>query len=111
MSQYLLNFGRSHLSGKSDGYLAFLWCMAKASQDRGRYSDHIKSYLASKADQLRPTLKLKPRFLAFRSTAAHSARSSRSSRDVKSTGLSPDLLLPFFILNCGSSDVNQLGFF
>ncbi|PBQ09935.1 hypothetical protein CCL07_04385 [Pseudomonas congelans] len=52
MSQYLLSFARSHLSGKSDGYLALLWCMAKASQDRGRYSDHIKSYLASNADQL-----------------------------------------------------------
>lgn len=52
MSQYLLNFTRSHLSGKSDGYLALLWCLAKASQDRGRYSDHIKSYLASNADQL-----------------------------------------------------------
>src|SRR3990167_4472182 len=52
MSQYLLSFARSHLDGKSDGYLALLWCMAKASQDRGRYSDHIKSYLASNADQL-----------------------------------------------------------
>lgn len=52
MSQYLLSFARSHLEGKSDGYLALLWCMAKASQDRGRYSDHIKSYLTSNADQL-----------------------------------------------------------
>lgn len=52
MSQYLLSFAKSHLDGKSDGYLALLWCMAKASQDRGRYSDHIKSYLASNADQL-----------------------------------------------------------
>lgn len=55
MSQYLLSFARSHLSGKSDGYLALLWCLAKASQDRGRYSDHIKSYLASNADKLLST--------------------------------------------------------
>ena len=55
MSQYLLSFARSHLDGKSDGYLALLWCIAKASQSRGRYSDHIKSYLDSNADQLLST--------------------------------------------------------
>lgn len=52
MSQYLLSFARSHIAGKSEGYLALLWSIAKAGQNRGRYSDHIKSYLASNADQL-----------------------------------------------------------
>ncbi|PJY96156.1 ATP-binding protein [Pseudomonas donghuensis] len=52
MSQYLLSFARSHLEGKSDGYLALLWCMYKANQDRGRYSEHIKAYLTSAADQM-----------------------------------------------------------
>lgn len=52
MSQYLLSFARSHLDGKTDGYLALLWCMYKANQDRGRYSEHIKAYLTSAADQM-----------------------------------------------------------
>lgn len=52
MSQYLLSFARSHLVGKTDGYLALLWCMYKANQERGRYSEHIKAYLSSSADQM-----------------------------------------------------------
>lgn len=52
MSQYLLSFARSHLDGKTDGYLALLWCMYKANQERGRYSEHIKAYLTSAADQM-----------------------------------------------------------
>lgn len=52
MSQYLLSFARSHLDGKSDGYLALLWCMYKANQERGRYSEHIKAYITSAHDQM-----------------------------------------------------------
>lgn len=52
MSQYLLSFARENLAGKSDAYLALLWCMYKANQDKGRYSDHIKSHLTTAADQL-----------------------------------------------------------
>lgn len=52
MSQYLLSFARENLAGKSDAYLALLWCMYKANQSKGRYSDHIKSHLTTAADQL-----------------------------------------------------------
>lgn len=55
MSQYLLSFARDNLDGKSDAYLALLWCIYKAKQSKGRYSDHIKSYLATAADQLLET--------------------------------------------------------
>ncbi len=52
MSQYLLSFARENLVGKSDAYLALLWCMFKANQEKGRYSDHIKSHLTTAAGQL-----------------------------------------------------------
>lgn len=52
MSQYLLSFARNHIEGKTDGYLALLWCMYKAHQERGRYSEHIKVHLASTASQI-----------------------------------------------------------
>lgn len=52
MSQYLLSFARENLVGKSDAYLALLWCMFKANQEKGRYSDHIKLHLTTAADQL-----------------------------------------------------------
>jgi len=52
MSQYLMSFARNHLAGKSDAYLALLWCMYKSTQNKGRYSDHIKLHLTSAADQL-----------------------------------------------------------
>jgi len=52
MGQYLLSFASSNLGDKSDGCLALLWCMIKASQVRGHYSDHIESYQASNADEL-----------------------------------------------------------
>ncbi|WP_104204363.1 AAA family ATPase [Billgrantia saliphila] len=52
MSQYLLSFARSHLDGKSDAYLALFWCLYKANQSKGRYSEHIKTYLATAADEL-----------------------------------------------------------
>lgn len=52
MSQYLLSFARENLVGKSDAYLALLWCIYKANQSKGRYSDHIKSYLTTTADRL-----------------------------------------------------------
>lgn len=52
MSQYLLSFARENLAGKSNAYLALLWCMYKANQGKGRYSDHIKSHLTTSADQL-----------------------------------------------------------
>jgi DNA sulfur modification protein DndD len=52
MSQYLMSFARNHLGGKSDAYLALLWCMYKSAQNKGRYSDHIKLHLTSAADQL-----------------------------------------------------------
>ncbi len=52
MSQYLLSFAKANLTGKSDAYLALLWCMYKANQSNGRYSDHIKSHLSTAADQL-----------------------------------------------------------
>ena len=47
MSQYLLSFAKDNLAGKSDAYLALLWCMYKGRQDKGRYSDHIKVHLTS----------------------------------------------------------------
>ena len=47
MSQYLLSFAKDNLAGKSDAYLALLWCMYKGRQDNGRYSDHIKVHLTS----------------------------------------------------------------
>lgn len=49
MSQYLLSFARSHLDGKPDAYLALLWCLYKANQSKGRYSEHIKSHLTNTA--------------------------------------------------------------
>lgn len=52
MSQYLMSFARNHLGGKSDAYLALLWCMYKSTQSKGRYSDHIKLHLTSAANQL-----------------------------------------------------------
>lgn len=52
MSQYLLSFARSHLNNKSDAYLALLWCLYKANQTKGRYSEHIKIYLTAEADKL-----------------------------------------------------------
>jgi DNA sulfur modification protein DndD len=52
MSQYLLSFAKDNLAGKSDAYLALLWCMYKANQSKGRYSDHIKLHLTAAADQL-----------------------------------------------------------
>lgn len=65
MSQYLLSFGRAHLEGKSDAYLTLLWCLYKANQSKGRYSDHIKVHLTTAADKLlrkdyqRPALRFK----------------------------------------------------
>ncbi|MGP9643586.1 MULTISPECIES: AAA family ATPase [unclassified Halomonas] len=52
MSQYLLSFAKSHLNGKSDAYLALFWCLYKANQSKGRYSEHIKTYLTTAADEL-----------------------------------------------------------
>lgn len=52
MSQYLLSFAKDNLVGKPDAYIALLWCMYKANQDKGRYSEHIKSYLTSCSDKL-----------------------------------------------------------
>lgn len=52
MSQYLLSFAKDNLVGKSDAYLALLWCMYKADLAKGRYSDHIKSQLTAAADNL-----------------------------------------------------------
>tara|TARA_R100000306_G_scaffold44395_1_gene42467 strand:+ start:888 stop:3710 length:2823 start_codon:yes stop_codon:yes gene_type:complete len=52
MSQYLLSFARGHLDGKSDAYLALLWCLYKANQSKGRYSDHIKDHLTKAAGEL-----------------------------------------------------------
>jgi DNA sulfur modification protein DndD len=55
MSQYLLNFAKENLVGKSDAYLALLWCMYKGAQDKGRYSDHIKLHLTSANNELLTT--------------------------------------------------------
>lgn len=55
MSQYLLSFARGHLDGKSDAYLALLWCLYKANQSKGRYSEHIKAHLTTTADELLET--------------------------------------------------------
>lgn len=55
MSQYLLSFARSHLDGKSDAYLALLWCMYRANQSKGRYTEHIKAHLTAAAEQLLTT--------------------------------------------------------
>lgn len=52
MSQYLLSFARGHLDGKSDAYLALLWCLYKANQSKGRYSEHIKAHLTKVAGEL-----------------------------------------------------------
>lgn len=52
MSQYLLSFARQNLEGRSDAYLVLLWCMYQANQDKGRYSDHIKTHITAAADQL-----------------------------------------------------------
>lgn len=52
MSQYLLSFARDNLDSKSNAYLALFWCLYKANQSKGRYSEHIKSYLAKAADDL-----------------------------------------------------------
>ncbi|CAB3670078.1 AAA family ATPase [Achromobacter aegrifaciens] len=52
MSQYLLSFARQNLEGRTDAYLALLWCMYQANQDKGRYSDHIKAHITVAADQL-----------------------------------------------------------
>ncbi|OLO07404.1 hypothetical protein BTW08_11520 [Salinicola sp. MH3R3-1] len=52
MSQYLMSFVKQNLLGKSDAYLSLLWCMYKENQDKGRYSDHIKSYLTTMTDEL-----------------------------------------------------------
>ncbi|MCK0549665.1 AAA family ATPase [Pseudomonas syringae pv. aptata] len=52
MSQYLLSFARQNLEGRPDAYLILLWCMFKANQSKGRYSDHIKSYITTTADEL-----------------------------------------------------------
>lgn len=55
MSQYLLSFAKENLTGKSDAYLALLWCMYKGMQDKGRYSDHIKLHLTSANNELLTT--------------------------------------------------------
>lgn len=55
MSQYLLNFAKENLVGKSDAYLALLWCMYKGAQEKGRYSDHIKLHLTSSNNELLKT--------------------------------------------------------
>ncbi|MFL6675779.1 MAG: hypothetical protein ACJ8LG_21105 [Massilia sp.] len=55
MSQYLLSFAKENLIGKSDAYLALLWCMYKGAQDKGRYSDHIKLHLTSANNELLTT--------------------------------------------------------
>jgi DNA sulfur modification protein DndD len=52
MSQYLLSFARRNLEGRTDAYLALLWCMYQANLSKGRYSDHIKSHITAASDQL-----------------------------------------------------------
>lgn len=52
MSQHLLSFAKESLIGKSDAYLALLWCMYKGRQNKGRYSDHIKLYVTSANKEL-----------------------------------------------------------
>lgn len=52
MSQYLLSFARQNLEGRSDAYLVLLWCMYQANQNKGRYTDHIKTHITAAADQL-----------------------------------------------------------
>lgn len=52
MSQYLLSFARENLTDRSGAYLALLWCMYKANSTKGRYSEHIKSYLTAASDRL-----------------------------------------------------------
>ncbi|MCP2144245.1 UNVERIFIED_ORG: DNA sulfur modification protein DndD [Pseudomonas poae] len=52
MSQYLLSFARQNLEGRSDAYLVLLWCMYKAYQGKGRYSDHIKNHISTATDAL-----------------------------------------------------------
>lgn len=55
MSQYLLSFAKENLAGKSNAYLALLWCMYKGRKDKGRYSDHIKDHLTSVNNELLST--------------------------------------------------------
>lgn len=55
MSQYLLSFAKDNLVGKSNAYLALLWCMYKGRQDKGRYSDHIKLHLTFANNELLTT--------------------------------------------------------
>ena len=52
MSQYLLSFARDNLDSKPNAYLALFWCLYKANKSKGRYSEHIKSYLTTAADDL-----------------------------------------------------------
>lgn len=52
MSQYLLSFALQNLEGRSDAYLVLLWCMYKAYQGKGRYSDHIKNHISTSAEAL-----------------------------------------------------------
>lgn len=52
MSQYLLSFARHNLEGRTDAYLALLWCMYQANLSKGRYSDHIKAHITAASDQL-----------------------------------------------------------
>ena len=47
MSQHLLSFARSHLDDKPEAYLILLWCMYKANETKGRYSEHIKNHLTN----------------------------------------------------------------
>lgn len=52
MSQYLLSFARQNLEGRTDAYLALLWCLYQENQSKGRYSDHIKTHITAATDQL-----------------------------------------------------------
>lgn len=52
MSQYLLSFARQNLEGRTDAYLVLLWCIYQADQNKGRYSDHIKSQITTASNQL-----------------------------------------------------------
>lgn len=52
MSQYLMRFAKSYLGDKNDAYIALLWSLYKANEQKGRYSDQIKQYLSSNADRV-----------------------------------------------------------
>lgn len=52
VSQYLLNFAKHNLEGKSEAYLILLWCLYKGYNKTGRYSDQIKSYLSRNSDKI-----------------------------------------------------------